>query len=122
MLRAEVTVKLLVRAARRPGALDKERGEGMRDEGRCGTPDGDRLGCVHGEAVGGDVAEEEELLARGIVSNEERRGLVVADRIVLPVQDWHRAYGYAVAEDGLVSVVELQPFEGREGGAMIMRG
>ena len=109
VLGAEVSVKLLVRAAGRPGALDEEHGEGVWDEGRCGTPDGDRLRCVHGEAVGGDVAEEEELLARGIVPHEERRGLVVADRVVLPVQERHRAHGHNVAEDGLVGVVELQP-------------
>ena len=105
--RAEVPVELLVRAAVGPGALDEERGEGVRDERRGGAPDGDGLWGVRGEAVGRDVAEEEELLAGRVVPHEERRGLVVAQRVVLAVQDGHRAHGHAGGEDGLVGRVEV---------------
>ena len=105
--RAEVPIELLVRAAVGPGALDEERGEGVRDERRGGAPDGDGLWAVRGEAVGRDVAEEEELLAGRVVPHEEGRGLVVAQRVVLAVQDGHRAHGHAGAEDGLVGRVEV---------------
>ena len=65
-------------------------------------------------SIGRDVAEEKELLARGVMPHEEGRGLVVAQQVVLPVQDRHRAHRHAVAKDGLVRLVEVQPL-GRDG-------
>ncbi len=60
VLWAKVSIELLERAALGPRALDEERGEGMRYEGRGGAPYVDGL-WARGEAVGRDVAEEEEL-------------------------------------------------------------
>jgi len=83
VLGAEVAVEQLVRPAGRPRTLYEEGGERGGYLGCCGAPDGDVLrfgfgGRAADEAVGGDVAEEEEFLARGVVPDEEGRGLVVA--------------------------------------------
>ena len=104
VLGAEMAVEQLVRPAGRPGAFYEDGGERGGYLGRGGAPDGDvlRLGS---EAVRGDVAEEEELLARGVVPDEEGRGLVVAQRVVLAVQDGHRPDGN-VWEDRPVVLVE----------------
>ena len=106
MLGAEVAVELLVRPAGRPGALYEDGGERGGYLGRCRAPDGNRL-RAGGEAVGGDVAEEEEFLARGVVPDEEGGGLVVAERVVLPVQHGHRLDRH-VGESRPVSCVELE--------------
>ena len=106
VLGAEVAVELLVRPAGRPGALYEDGGERGGYLGRCRAPDGDRL-RGGGEAVGGDVAKEEEFLAGGVVPDEERGGLVVAERVVLPVQHGHRLDRH-VGESRPVSCVELE--------------
>ncbi len=60
VLWAKVSIELLDQAALGPRAPNEECGKGMRDEGRGGTPYVDGL-WARGEAVGHDVAEEEEL-------------------------------------------------------------
>lgn len=104
VLGAEMAVEQLVRPAGRPGTFYEDGGERGGYLGRRGAPDGDvlRLGS---EAVRGDVAEEEELLARGVVPDEEGRGLVVAQRVVLAVQHGHRP-DRNVREDRPVVLVE----------------
>jgi len=104
VLGAEVAVEQLVRPAGRPGTFYEDGGEGGGYLGRGGAPDGDvvRLGS---EGVRGDVAEEEELLAGGVVSDEEGRGLVVAQRVVRAVQHEHRP-DRNVREDRPVVLVE----------------
>lgn len=77
VLGAEVAVELLVWPAGRPGTFYEDGRERAGYFGRCCAPDGDRL-RVGREAVRGDVAEEEEFLAGGVVPDEEGRGLVVA--------------------------------------------
>jgi len=66
-----VSVELRLRPAGRPGALDEDGGERGGYLGGCGAPDGAGERFVWGEAVGGDVAEEEEFAVGGVVSNEE---------------------------------------------------
>ena len=114
VLGAEVAVEQLVRPAGRPRTLYEEGGERGGYLGCCGAPDGDvlRFGFrrrtpAAGEAVGGDVAEEEEFLARGVVPDEEGRGLVVAQRVVLAVQHGHRL-DRNVRKDRSVPLVERQ--------------
>lgn len=108
VLGAEVAVELLVRPAGRPGALYEDGGERGGYLRRCRAPDGDRVGVGvrGGEAVGGDVAEEEEFLAGGVVPDEEGGGFVVAERVVLPVQHGHRLDRH-VERNRSVSCVEL---------------
>ncbi len=77
VLGAEVAVEQVVRPAGRPRTFYEDGGERGGYLGRCGAPDGDGLRLGR-EAVRGDVAEEEELLAGGVVPDEEGRGLVVA--------------------------------------------
>jgi hypothetical protein len=104
VLGAEVAVEQLVRPAGRPGTFYEDGGESGGYLWRGGAPDGDvvRLG---GEAVWGDVAEEEELLAGGVVPDEEGRGLVVAQGVVRAVQHGHRPDRNA-REDRPVVLVE----------------
>jgi len=122
VLGAEVAVEQLVRPAGRPRTLYEEGGERGGYLGCCGAPDGDVLRFGFGrrapaaaaaasadgdEAVRGDVAEEEEFLARGVVPDEEGRGLVVAQRVVLAVQHGHRL-DRNVRKDRPVPLVERQ--------------
>ena len=84
-----------------PQTLDEEGGKRGGYLGCCGALDGDVLqfgfgrrasaaGAGDNKAVGGDVAEEEEFLACGVVSDEDGRGLVVAQRVILAMQHGHR--------------------------------
>lgn len=113
VLGAEVAVEQLVRPAGRPRALYEDGGERGGYLGRCSAPDGDVLRVGFGrragndEAVWGDVAEEEEFLARGVVPDEEGRGLVVAQGVVLAMQHGHRL-DRNVRKDRPVPLVELQ--------------
>jgi len=104
VLGAEVAVEHIVRPAGRPRTFYEDGGERGGYLGRCGAPDGDGLRRGR-EAVRGDVAEEEELLAGGVVPDEEGRGLVVAQRVVLAVQHGHRP-DRNIGEDRPVALVE----------------
>ena len=109
VLGAEVAVEQLVRPAGRPGTLYEDGGERGGYLGRRRAPDGDvlRFGGRAHEAVGRDVAEEEEFLARAVVPDEEGRRLVVAQRVVLAVPHGHRL-DRNVRKDRSVPLVELQ--------------
>ena len=109
MLGAEVAVEQLVRPAGRPGTLYEDGGERGGYLGRRRAPDDDvlRFGGGAHEAVGRDVAEEEEFLVRAVVTDEEGRGFVVAQRVVLAVQHRHRL-DRNVRKDRSVPLVELQ--------------
>lgn len=73
----------------------------MRDHRRRGAPDVARA-RLQGDAVGLDVAEEEELPPCWVVAHEERGGLVHAGLAdALAVLQRHHADGH-VGEDGAV--------------------
>ena len=105
VVRAQMAPQQVVRAPGGIRALDEDRGQGVRDLGRGRAPDGGVLG-LDGDAVGLDVAEEDELVLRGVVADEEARAVVLA-HVVVPVADGHGPDG-DVGEDGVVFAVRVE--------------